>query len=908
MAKKKDKDFQKVKIKIGRKLKRQNETVIDLTRKKIRLPREREVDEEEFSRRSGREIVTEAIERLALERSGIQLQAVQSLNRILDPFIKQLATLDHPEFLRTTVQSRHLEQLFNLYQAVFHSSSESQLGLSLGSLLCSLSSICRSVTDPKLYTALLQLFTALIKFTSMFPQLPDLLDALERIAVDLLQRLEATWQWLGCRLSGLVFQSRCEYLVTAMLVSVKPQRRTKTRLVDPIRLMCYSSIFSRAFYRLFENLKENQALEDVSNQRTYLLRTILAFFKDSQYSVYWVYHSDHPFIESLPFWPRDPVGSAVYTPCHGFNLATLMSSPPVFNCSDSSVINMAMTNLLPDCHSLGITSSSRAYSRNNSKTAKTPNSDPVTGMPLSSSRACGISSREYQALLRCVLEEGTVLLGEICTSIGKTTLTCLYCVIRILRVALESRMLDFRPRGSEENGDSLRYSELYNVFLRFITKLYTVVPVSLPDEEENSTTKGIPSLESPLVGLSRRQARRLKSRSAKLKIRGKSRLAEKILSHAQRVGPAQNAATLAPLVHRVNQAVVELFACLEWYHQPRMSDDSRAMRLPLPPRETQARMAKLFLHVLTQDNKESNLSLTVLTSWLRAFDIYLFFPVRRWRSSQLIRSGLFTAPLVVCLWRLLSRLWRSYSTTLPDRSLTRTQCRLLGRVIGILTGFLSFDLHGFQSSVKPSPGTESASTSEVLLVASEDSHAVASEYDEVWIWQRLEDLKLTQESLGHLSQSIFSDLVDILVRLIHVSPPRILFATAPASQSLASLREEMEQTDSKRANCLPVQLIDNTWISCLDVLISLNFVHAVQALKNDAAVREKLDLSRRLTGSLIPLEECCKMLNISVPSEVGNHLGCLVSGYLPSTNCRYVSPLFWRTCKDNRADSCYFEL
>ncbi|CAL8108272.1 unnamed protein product [Calicophoron daubneyi] len=312
------------------------------------------------------------------------------------------------------------------------------------------------------------------------------------------------------------------------------------------------------------------------------------------------------------------------------------------------------------------------------------------------------------------------------------------------------------------------------------------------------------------------------------------------------IGLAQNAATLAPLVHRVNQAVVEIFACLEWYHQPHMSDDSRAMRLPLPTRETQARMAKLFLRVLTQDNKESNLSLTVLTSWLRAFDIYLFFPVRR-----LMLSGLFMAFIVVCLWRLLNRLWRSYSTTLSDRPLTRTQCRLLGR-----------------SSVKPSPGAESARPSEVLVAASEDSHVITSKYDEVWIWQRI-DLKLPQETIGHLFRSIFSDLVHTLVHLINVSPPCILFATTPASQSVISLHEDTEQAYSKRANCLPVQLIDGTWISCLDVLISRNLAHAVQALKNDAAVSGKLDLSKRLTRSLIPLVECCKMLNISVPNEAG---------------------------------------
>lgn len=41
MAKKRVRDFNKVKLKLGRTLKRQKETVVDLSRKKILLPKER---------------------------------------------------------------------------------------------------------------------------------------------------------------------------------------------------------------------------------------------------------------------------------------------------------------------------------------------------------------------------------------------------------------------------------------------------------------------------------------------------------------------------------------------------------------------------------------------------------------------------------------------------------------------------------------------------------------------------------------------------------------------------------------------------------------------------------------------------------------------------------------------------
>ncbi len=43
MGKKKVKDFNKVKLKLGKTVKRQNETVVDLTRRKIILPKEKVV-------------------------------------------------------------------------------------------------------------------------------------------------------------------------------------------------------------------------------------------------------------------------------------------------------------------------------------------------------------------------------------------------------------------------------------------------------------------------------------------------------------------------------------------------------------------------------------------------------------------------------------------------------------------------------------------------------------------------------------------------------------------------------------------------------------------------------------------------------------------------------------------------
>ncbi|THD23415.1 hypothetical protein D915_005698 [Fasciola hepatica] len=164
MTKKKNKDFQKVKIKVGRKLKRQNETIVDLTTRKIKLPKEREI-EKDASEKSPRNILDEAVASLDLEKSSAQLQAVQSLNRILDPFVRQTVSLTSCDsFGQTLSSANHLIQSAAIFRALFHHTTrDTELDIQLGTLLSALHRLCRSAQDPRLGPGLIRLSANLLK-------------------------------------------------------------------------------------------------------------------------------------------------------------------------------------------------------------------------------------------------------------------------------------------------------------------------------------------------------------------------------------------------------------------------------------------------------------------------------------------------------------------------------------------------------------------------------------------------------------------------------------------------------------------------------------------------------------------------------------------------------------------------
>ncbi|GAA28974.2 hypothetical protein CLF_104941 [Clonorchis sinensis] len=525
MAKKKDRDFQKVRIKVGRKLKRQNETVVDLSTRKIKLPRERERDET-VSEKPGFRVIDEAIESLILEKPSVQLQALRTLNGIFDPFVKQMGSMGFSDCSPLTVQSRSLSQLVALYRTLFQfdQSQPTQFGLQLGSLSNTLFRLCRGAQDPQLCGALYNLFVKLLRICSLHPKFLDLLRTVDRCAVAALQRVESSWLWFGCRLAGLVLQAHSQFITTATLLGRSHQS------VDPVEHLVRSSIYSRALVHLYRELKEEQAIRDVSVHRIRLLEATLAHFLNDQYSMSAAFgRGSHPFCYRPPSHPGTQSSAAhPYLTLNGHSLWQLQQQATCpHQIADLSLLDMESRNLLmihrtaQSADSLPPTISKKA-ARKRSRGQALVNTHPTDpGL---------IQLANERALVYGMLEEGHSLLSELSLDSPDTSaLNGIYAVVRCLRVLLEAK-----PQVLFATTDRPAKPDITNVFVRFVNRLTLVFPIQPSDSRIQKTVDGVSSTlngsqRQPLplhAGLSRQEMRLIRKRNLKLKNRERNRTAD----------------------------------------------------------------------------------------------------------------------------------------------------------------------------------------------------------------------------------------------------------------------------------------------------------------------------------------------------------------------------------------------
>ncbi|KAF6772762.1 hypothetical protein AHF37_07999 [Paragonimus kellicotti] len=442
--KKKSRDFQKVRIKVGRKLKRQNETVIDLTRKKIKLPREREVSMG-VPDQTGVHVVDEAICNLGLEKSALQLQAVQSLNNILDPFVKQLASFSFAECSFLTVQARSVAPLIALYRALLHCKSPSQLGLQLGDLSCTLARVCRGAQDPRICAGICQLCQKLLRVFSLHRNFQDFLRTLDVCAVALLQRVESTWLWFGCRLADLALQAHCE-LVCSMTLGFGYTKRC-VELIDPAEQLIRSSVLARVLAHLYIDLKQ-RAMNDASRDRVNLLQATLSYFKDDQYSTHAAYSThSHPFgltFSTLPIF--DGLSKEIHLPLHGYTLTKLLQSSLSPTVVDFPLLDMEARNVLFEQPRAKPTACSGSSYRLKQMPRRVVHQEKpfIISNSQNEDMVLGRQQLENERTMVCgLLEEGFNLLGELTTEPDVNVLSGLYCVLRCLRVLMESKSITF---------------------------------------------------------------------------------------------------------------------------------------------------------------------------------------------------------------------------------------------------------------------------------------------------------------------------------------------------------------------------------------------------------------------------------------------------------------------------------
>ncbi|KAF5405321.1 hypothetical protein PHET_01266 [Paragonimus heterotremus] len=925
--KKKGRDFQKVRIKVGRKLKRQNETIVDLTRKKIRLPREREITMG-VPDQTGFHVVDEAICSLGLEKSALQLQAVQSLNNILDPFVKQLASFSFAECSFLTVQARSVAPLIALYRALLHCKSPSQLGLQLGDLSCTLARVCRGAQDPRICAGICQLCQKLLRVFSLHRNFQDFLRTLDVCAVALLQRVESTWLWFGCRLADLALQAHCEFVCSMTLEFgyTKPC----VGLIDPVEQLIRSSVLSRALAHLYIDLKQ-RTMNDTSRDRVSLLQATLNYFKDDQYSTHAAYSThSHPFgltVSTLPIF--DELSKKFHLPLHGYALTKLLQSSLSSTVVDFPLMDMEARNLLFEQPRTKPNACSGSSYRPKQMPRKMVNQEKpfIISNSQTEDMVLGRQQLENERAMVCgLLEEGFKLLGELTTELDINVLSGLYCVLRCLRVLMESKSVTFfAPTFSgNQSSNSEKNSDVGYALDRFVTRLYSLFPVRFALVSDSANI-GQSAVFRPAPGLSRQELRRALKRTTKLRNReqrrqtsqpdGGSQSQSDVRQHTTNSRSTPICSNTPSMVHLVNQTALEFFTYLE------CGNPVSQPNLWPPPRETQVRFIEfLVTHLLDDTSNNDAPSLGVLLSWLRSFDIYLLAPIRSPSRFSLIptESRLFAAPVLFCLSRLFHRSVSATTSTAQvahvtesNRALSRGRHRLAARAAGLMTAFLTDELRRLRVKM-----ASSTSTSEELANMDEDgAPTLQLHYGEEWIWKNLAEF--TTELNDAYPKNLFPSLAISLVHLVLSEPPRMWFATPledPVAQSLVNQLDSSSVVDGhSERQILPcsVQLVDNTWACCVDRLISLQYAPILEATTAEPNVETKLQTNRKFQHQLVPLDTLRQHLNVDASEEMittscPQSLGWLVPGYLPSTIGRYVSPVFWRTTKEYRFSSILF--
>lgn len=973
-----------MKIKVGRKLKRQNETVVDLMTKKIKLPKERETEKDAFDK-SPRDIIDEAIASLDLEKSSIQLQAIQSLNRILDPFVRQTATIvSCGSFGQTLSSADKLNQCAAIFRNIFHpQSQQADLNVQLGTLLSAVHRLCRAAQDSRLGPALIKLSENLIKLLSTHPKFVGLLSALDVCAIALLQRPESPWLWVGCELSDLVLQAHNRFV---SLCSLRPDLLA-LNVFDASEQLVRSSVYSRALTRLNNDLRENQSVKNMSAQRSSLLHCALSFFKDHQYTLRSTVRSlpVHPWLLSRSRYVscphvNDGLPVAVHFPLDGYSLHAVLQMPQsMFIPSDSSLLEVESSVLL---HSQQLTGPKLDQPKSKKRSAKSLSVEPLRP-PLWYSQ----SVREQEILIE-ILEHGNDVLGELSISLSESLLEDLYCVLRVLRVFLETKPISFFVHSNVIVGGR-RCAGVFGTLSRFCQKLYSQCPITpseldigvanstdQPSTVQSNSRGDCPHLSFPappppgstkqefrrwrkrLVKLQNRRRRFLDSSTVPAENQGKCSMQSETNAVStesatqNEVSPTEFSRESLPsghtahrammhshsaALHRVNQALLDLFTLLELYGQLSppvlVKPDSTAQSSCWPPpEEFLQRLTSYLLNDLFPVNSVWPLAINL--SWLRVFDFYLMSPVRYQQRFRLITPSqrLLISPLITIFGRLMhgySKLreqWNSSGHCVP---LTRNQHRLYARVAGLLTATLSMELLQIRQTLQEreeirdgnagsnagldansNPDANSGASANTDTGANADTSPKALPFVDVDADSSETELDSEGQCMSqalvdrfHLSSSsvivVYETLVTLLLHLFRDEPPRIVYVPPLSECTRRALVDQLEQSQTKPIEpSVPVHPIDDTWAQCLVRLYHCRFAPVIHLRESDQTLWNQIIEAEKRMDRCDRLSVLVSQYGFTIPIEAGEHLGRMVSGYLPSLDGRYSSPYFWQATRD----------
>ncbi|THD21940.1 hypothetical protein D915_007485, partial [Fasciola hepatica] len=779
-----------------------------------------------------------------------------------------------------------------------------------------------------------------VQLLCIHPKFVALLGALGGCAIALLQRPESSWSWVGCELSSLVLQAHCQWASTCVLCPELPL----LNMFDAPEQLVRSSVYSRALIRLNNDLRENQSIKNMSTHRTNLLRTALAFFKDHQYTIRSTLRSPtvHPWLLSRPQSIScthliDGSPLTVDFPLDGYSLhAVLHTSPSFFTSLDSSLLEVESPALLSNQH-MG---SKADYIATKKRREKSPFGclDQVHS-PLRLNQ----SARDQQILTE-ILEHGVDLLGELSVSISESLLDGLYCVLRVLRVFLESKSIVFIRYGNVTLGGRRNVS-VFGTLCRFCQKLYSQCPIRPSESEVGAPiSSGRPGSGQshgssgshkshfsfpppPRPGSTKQEIRRWYKRMAKLRNR-RERLHDSSVvcgeddeDRQKKLEPTPDCHESATEtnntntfsrgsfssnsghttrramhnhpagLHRVNQALLDVFTLLELCQltSPPTKPDPIVQSCWPPPEEFLQRFTSYLLDDLFPTN--AVWPLVINLSWLRTFDFYLLAPVRFRQRIRLVASSqrLLTDSVVTVLGRLmhgfsqLQEQWQCSGSRIP---LTRNQHRLYARVAGLLTATLSVQLSQIRQIQQ-----EPVETGEMDV----DLPATDLDCEEQSINQ------LPVELLHHTSSSssaVYDSVVQMLFHLVRDEAPRVVYIPPLADSTRRALGDQLEQSQTRpTSRSVPLHLVDDTWAQCLVRLYHCRFAPILRLKTTDPTLWNRITEAEKRIDRCDRLGELSVKCGFAVPDGTFDQLGWIVSGYLPSLDGRYSSPYFWQASR-----------
>ncbi|CAH8461667.1 unnamed protein product [Schistosoma rodhaini] len=485
------KDFQKVRVKVGRKLKCHNETVINLQKKRIILPKEREISKIQGDG-TNVQIFESSIHSLNIEDSALRQSALRALNRLLDPLAKGITTIPFLDKNVLSLSSNFIPKVVDGQQKLLGSTVNTGCDIQIGNLIFVLGRFCRRVDDPRFCHEICQLFVKIVHIAYTHPKISDIIFELDQVVLNLLHRNELVWKFFGCHLSAYTFGLHCRLIMT-MSILYQPSNRKKSvysGVFDSLQQSIRFRAYSHLIIQCYNNLRQNRTFKTLSKYRAYLVRTTMVYLKDNQYTVSLSYsQSHHPWLYCLPYFSNQYI--QLYISLKGYYLKELIDFHPTSRTFDSGLFSVVKQSLPFPSSIKNVVNNKHSQHKRNEKNQRSSTSGKISD----NSSVVYIPTwcqEDYddQVMIHGLIGEGLVLLDELNENPNGEVLSSLYYLLRALRVVFETKEVSFFTSHSSMKHDYSGWRldvneispDLSTSLERFLDKFYSIYPLQLsPD-------------------------------------------------------------------------------------------------------------------------------------------------------------------------------------------------------------------------------------------------------------------------------------------------------------------------------------------------------------------------------------------------------------------------------------------